>query len=75
MEFEIWTIDGKLCQIDVIVHLIFFLDLNTNHPRVYLSYILNFILIEHKRAEIQSSKVGKLTENHEDKIGITSLGP
>ena len=43
---------------------------NTNLPRAYLRDKLNFILIGHKRAEIQS---WKLTENYEGKMDIMSL--
>ena len=43
---------------------------NKNLPMTYLSDILNFILMGHKRAEIQSRK---LTENYEGKIDIMSL--
>ena len=32
---------------------------NTNLPRAYLSNKLNFILIEHKRTEIQSREVNR----------------
>ena len=49
----------------------FLLDLNTNRRRVYLSDIPNFILIENKRAKTQSREV--ITENYEEKMGITSL--
>ena len=34
-------------------------NLNTNRPRVYLSDISNFILIDHKRAEIQDREVNR----------------
>ena len=37
----------------------FLWNINTNQPRVYLSNILNFILINHKRAEIQGSEVNR----------------
>ena len=43
---------------------------NTKLPRAYLSDKLNFILIGHKRAEIQSREV---KENYEGKMDITSL--
>ena len=59
IEFEIWTIVWrklKWCHNDVITHLILW-NLNTKRPRVYLSDISNFILIEHKRAEIKSKEV------------------
>ena len=45
-----------------------FSNSNINLPRAYLSDKVNFILIGHKRAEI-----GKLTENYEGKMDITSL--
>ena len=43
---------------DVITHSIF-MKFKHNRPRVYLSGIPNFILIEHKRAKIQSREVNR----------------
>ena len=40
-------------------HIRFLWNLNTNWPRVYLSDIQNFILIKHKRAEIQGREVNR----------------
>ena len=50
----------------------FLWNLITIWPRVYLSDLSNFILIEHKRAEIQSREVNRELQN---KMGITSLWP
>ena len=71
IEFEIWTIVWRKHNWrhnDVISHSIF-IYLHPNRPKVYLCNKQNFILIEHKRAEIQS--IEKLTENYENQIGIT----
>ena len=50
----------------------FLWNLNTNRPRVYLSDIPNFILINYKRAEIQGREVNRELWR---KTGITSLWP
>ena len=48
----------------------FLWNLNTNRPSVYLSDIPNFILIEHKRAEIQGSHK-KHSENADTPTSVT----
>ena len=49
----------------------FLWNFNTNRPKVCLSYIPNFILIEHKKAELIQSR-----EVHiEEKMCVTSLWP
>ena len=61
IEFEIWTIvlrKLKWRHNDVITHSNF-MKFKTNRPRVYLSDLLNFILIKHKRAEIQGTEVNR----------------
>ena len=47
----------------------FLWNFNTTRPRVYLSDIPNFILIEIRELRYE---VGKLTENYEEKTVITS---
>ena len=60
IEFEIWAIVLRKHKFTMTSSSIRFLwDLNTNWPRVYQSHILNFILFEHKRAEIQSREVNR----------------
>ena len=50
----------------------FLWDFNTNRPRVYLSDISNFILIEYKRAKIQSREVnGELWRKNEYYVIVT----
>ena len=34
-------------------------NLDTNRPRLYLNDLLNFILIKHKRAEIQGREINR----------------
>ena len=50
----------------------FLWDLNTNRQRVYLSNISNFILIKHKRTEIQGREFNRKLWRE---MGITSLWP
>ena len=72
IEFEIWTIVCRNLN-DVIMTpspIQILSNSNTNLPGAYLSNKLNFILIGHKRLK---SKVGKLTENYEGKMDVTSL--
>ena len=57
---RIWDMDNCLKKTWMTSSPIWFLlNLNTNRPRLYLSDISNFILIEHKRAEIQSREVNR----------------
>ena len=58
IEFEIWTIVWRQLKWR---HLPFEFHeiLNTNRPRVYQRDIPNFILIKHKRAEIQGREVNR----------------
>ena len=61
IEFEMWTIvtenlnDVKITSSPIRI----LSNSNTNIPRAYLSDEMNFILIGHKRAEIQSREVNR----------------
>ena len=61
IEFEIWTIvcrnlnDVTMTSLPIRI----LSNSNTNLPRAYLSDKLNFILIGHKRAQIQSREVNR----------------
>ena len=74
-EFEIWTIVWRKLKNDVIMTsspIRILWKLNTNRPRIcLLSDILKFILIKHKRAEIQGREVNR--ELWRKKTDITSL--
>ena len=62
IEFEICTIFISENWNDVTMTsspIQFFWNLNTNRPRVYQNDISNFILIGHKRAELESSEVNR----------------
>ena len=62
IEFEIWTIVWRKLKwrhymTSSPISILW--NLNTNQPRVYLSDVLNFILIKHKISEIQSREVNR----------------
>ena len=61
IKFEIWTIVLRKLKWrhNDLSSFRFLWNLNTNRPRVYLSDISKFILIEHKRADIQIREVNR----------------
>ena len=71
-----WDMDNSLEKIkwrqnDVITHLIFIKFKHISTKGISIAYLISFWLFIRELRY----KVGKLTENYEEKIGITSLWP
>ena len=64
IEIKIWTIVYRKLKCDVVTSspIRIWWNSNTNLLRAYLSDKLNFILIRHKKAEIQSREVNREQE-------------